>query len=146
MPQGALPADPAACLQPAAASRGCVAEGRMLAALGSAGLSGGLPARSPPSSPTAGGLGGARTSQHVPRARTALPRPCRLHGVHAFGGEGGRTVPPELGNYHRSLVEAPFRTTMKPLDIVQVWGLGGGGGGRGRAARERGRQAGCTAE
>ncbi|KAL4452372.1 hypothetical protein ABPG75_008034 [Micractinium tetrahymenae] len=46
----------------------------------------------------------------------------KLHGVHAFGGEGGRQVPPQLANYHRALVEAPFRTSMKPLDIVQPHG------------------------
>lgn len=46
----------------------------------------------------------------------------KIHGMHTFGGEGGRAIPEAAGNYHRDLVQRPFRTSMKPLDIVQPEG------------------------
>ena len=49
----------------------------------------------------------------------------------SYGGEAGRRIPEEDCNFHRDLVEVPWRTTMKPLNIVQVCVCAFEGGVRG---------------
>ena len=42
--------------------------------------------------------------------------------MHSYGGEGGRRIPQQDCNFHRDLYDKPWRSSMKPLDVVQVCG------------------------
>jgi hypothetical protein len=63
--------------------------------------------------------------------------------VHSYGGEGGRRIPAQDCNFHRDLFDKPWRSSMKPLDVVQVGGRARGwvggwvGGGAPQGGRSR---------
>lgn len=48
----------------------------------------------------------------------------RIHDIVSYGvqGEGGRNVPAQNSNFHRAVMERPWRTSLKPFDVVQVGG------------------------
>ncbi|EFN54781.1 hypothetical protein CHLNCDRAFT_58054 [Chlorella variabilis] len=46
----------------------------------------------------------------------------RIHKVYSQNGEAGWDVPAQDANFHRTLVDRPWRTTQKPLNIVQPEG------------------------
>ncbi|KAI7844182.1 hypothetical protein COHA_002317 [Chlorella ohadii] len=46
----------------------------------------------------------------------------KIHDIVFHGGEQGRNIPTQDANFHRSLVDRPWRTSLKPLDVVQPEG------------------------